>query len=163
MKKFGWSALPTDKIFDFIYELDLRLVGHADLKKELSYYGAIRCTLYEVEEALGAKTLQTFSVEVTHDKSGVAYCRASMDPMNQIYAGWYICLSGNERNKVFSNNRERLGDMVETALGFLKLADEYVHTLGWLVGDPNSMSNRIEQSLRQFIDCLLYTSDAADE
>ena len=42
--------------------------------------------------------------------------------------------------------------MVETALGFLKLVDEYIHTLGWLVGDPNSMTDRIEQSTRVFID-----------
>ncbi len=43
-KKCQWLELPTDKIFDFIYTLDQRLNGHADLKKELSYYGATRCT-----------------------------------------------------------------------------------------------------------------------
>ncbi len=151
-KKHSWSPLPTDKIFDFIYELDLRLTGAADLKKELSYYGAIRCTLQEVQRALDKGTLLDYFVEVTHNKNGTAFCRASMDPMNQVYAGWYCALAGTARSKVWSNNRERLGDMVETALGFLKLTDEYVNTLGWLIGDPNSMSNRIEQSIRMFLD-----------
>ena len=151
-KKLLWSAFSTDKIFDFIYELDLRLTGSADLKKELSYYGAIRCTRQEVQKASNEGSLLNYSVEVTHNKNGTAFCRASMDPMNQVYAGWLVAIAGTARSKVWSNNRERLGDMVETALGFLKLTDEYVNTLGWLVGDPNSMSNRIEQSLRLFID-----------
>ena len=42
--------------------------------------------------------------------------------------------------------------MVETALGLLKLIDENTRLLEHLVGDPNSMSNRIEQSIRMFIE-----------
>ena len=80
------------------------------------------------------------------------YLRATTDPTNQVYAGWYVTIAGEKRINVWSNHRERLGDMVETALGLLKLIDENVNTLGWLVGDPNSMINRIEQSVREFID-----------
>ncbi len=43
-KKNKRSDLPSDKIFEFILELDLRMTGAPALKKELSYYGAIRCT-----------------------------------------------------------------------------------------------------------------------
>ncbi len=74
-KRQSWDmlpTLPTDKIFDFIYALDQRLTGAADLKKELSYYGALRCIPQELAEALDKKTLLSYYVEVAH-KLGVAY------------------------------------------------------------------------------------------
>ncbi len=151
-KKYSWLELPTNKIFDFIYELDQRLTGHADLKKELSYYGAIRCNPQEVRTALDEESLLGYYVEVTHNKNGVAFCRVSMDPMNRVYAGWLVAIAGTARSNIWSNKREKLGYMAETALGLLKLIDENVRSLGRLVGDPNSMSNRIEQSLRIFLE-----------
>jgi hypothetical protein len=147
-KQQEWKPLPSDKIFEFVYELDLRLQGQPGLKKELSYYGAIRCTESEVQEALDNNTVTNYEVGIAHNKQGVMFCRATMDPMNQIYASWLCTIAGLRRDEIWSNNRERLGDMVETALGFCKLVDEYVDTLGNLLGDPNSMSNRIEASIR---------------
>ncbi len=43
-KRNKLSELPSDKIFEFILELDFRMTGSPALNKELSYYGAIRCT-----------------------------------------------------------------------------------------------------------------------
>jgi hypothetical protein len=42
--------------------------------------------------------------------------------------------------------------MVEAALGLCQIVDEYVESLGDILGDPNSMSNRIEQSIRFFME-----------
>ncbi len=48
---------------------------------------------------------------------GQAYSRLTMDPMNQVYAAWLVTLAGDRRSELWSNNRERLGDMTEVALG----------------------------------------------
>ena len=122
------------------------------MKKELSHYGAIRCTLEEVHTAMSDTHLNNFYAEIAQGTNGKNYCRAFMDPTSQIYASWYLTIAGAKGSEIWSNHRGRLGDMVETALGFLKLVDEYIGTLGWLVGDPNSMTNRIEQFIRHFLD-----------
>jgi hypothetical protein len=85
-------------------------------------------------------------------KDGVPYCRVTKDPMNQVYASWLCTIAGACRNLIWSNNRERIGDMVETALGVCRLVDEYVDTLGYLIGDPNSMCGRIEASIQTFLE-----------
>ncbi len=38
--------------------------------------------------------------------------------------------------------------MVETALGLCRIVDEFTETLGVLLGDPNYLSGRIEESIR---------------
>ncbi len=65
---------------------------------------------------------------------------------------WLCALAGPMRHQLGSNNRERLGDMVETALGVCRLIGEYTDVLAKYLGDPNSMSNRMENSLRMFMD-----------
>ncbi len=62
----------------------------------------------------------------------------------QVYASWVYAIAGEQRERLYSTNRGRLGDMVETALGVCKLTDEYGDVLGKYLEDPNSMSNRIE-------------------
>ncbi len=116
-KSNKWSTFPTDQIFEFIYTLDQRLQGHADMKKELSYYGAIRSTRAEVETAMVAGQLTSYYVEKTYDTKGTAFCRMSMDPMNQVYAGWLVTIAGKMTCNLGTTKREKLGDMVETALG----------------------------------------------
>ena len=117
----------------------------------MSYYGALRCGNEEVQLALDKSELLQYRVDVTF-KDGIPYCRTTKDPMNQIYASWLCTIAGSCRNLIWSNNRERIGDMVETALGVCRLVDEYVETLGYLLGDPNSMSGRIEASIQTFMD-----------
>ncbi len=77
------------------------------------------------------------------------------DPMNQVYASWLCTIAGEKRDEIWSSNRERIGDIVETGLGVCKLIDEHVDTLGPFLGDPNSMSNRIETSIIMFMDSKL--------
>ena len=81
-------------------------------------------------------TLLSHQVDITHSKNGVVRCRMTMDPMNQVYASWLCTIAGEVRVIIWSNNRERIRDMVEAALGFCRLVDEYVDTLGRLLGDP---------------------------
>ena len=76
------------------------------------------------------ESLLGYYVEVTHNKNGVAFCRVSMGPMNQVYAGWLVAIAGTARSNIWSNNREKLGDIVETALGLLKLIDEKREIVG---------------------------------
>ncbi len=104
--------------------LEERLVGQTSLRKELSYYGAIRCTHQEVMTAIDKNSLLDYEVDVTHNSLGAMYCRATMDSNNQVYASWLCTIAGDSSNRLWSNNRERLGDMVEAALGLLKLIDE---------------------------------------
>ena len=79
-----WDELPSDKVFDFIMTLDERMNGFPDLKKELSFYGAIRCTKKEVSDAVDQHKLLSYYVDVTHDKGRTAYAQMTMDPMNQV-------------------------------------------------------------------------------
>ena len=114
-KKHFWNELPTDSIFEFIYELDQRLIGAADLRKELSHYGATRCTPREVQHAIRSGTLMDYHVQITHNRNGIAFCRATMDPNNQVYAGWYCTIAVNARPQIWSNHRQRLGAPSEAA------------------------------------------------
>ena len=147
----NWQALPDNKIFDFIVELDNRFIQHPLLRKELSYYGAIRCTIAEVLEAVEKKQLLQYRVDIAH-KGHTFYCRMTMDPMNQVYANWLITIAGSRHRTLRTTNPLKLGDMVETALGLCRFIDEYGEDIGWLLGDPNSMSGRIEASLRVFME-----------
>ncbi len=79
---------------------------------------------------------------------GYPYSRLTMDPMNQTYAAWLVTIAGDRRSELYSNNRERLGDMSEVALGICWLIDEYPDGLGHLLVDPNGMWGRIEESIR---------------
>ena len=118
----NWQALPDNKIFDFIVELDNRLIQHPLLRKELSYYGAIRCTTAEVLEALDKKQLLQYRVDIAH-KGHTFYCRMTMDPMNQVYANWLITIAGSRHRTLRTTNPLKLGDMVETALGLCRFID----------------------------------------
>ena len=71
-------ALPDETIFDFIMELDKRLRGFPLLRKELSYYGAIRCNPAEVEDALSNQKLAMYRVDIT-TKKGIVWCRVNKD------------------------------------------------------------------------------------
>ena len=82
---------------------------------------------------------------------GFPYSRLTMDPMNQTYAAWLVTIAGDRRSELYSNNRERLGDMSEVALGICWLIDEYPHDLEHLLVDPNGMWGRIEESIRYSI------------
>ncbi len=75
-----------------------------------------------------------------------------MDPGNQIYAAWLCTIAGVQRDKINSNHRERIGDMVENALGICRIIDEYLRDLGFLLGDPNGMWSHMEESIRLFIE-----------
>ena len=81
-------------------------------------------------------------------QEGVAYSRLTMDPMNQVYAAWLVTIAGKQRELLWSNNRERLGDMVEAALAVCQLVDEYPDDSGHLLTDPNGMWGRLEDSIR---------------
>jgi hypothetical protein len=71
-----------------------------------------------------------------------------MDPMNHVYAGWLCTIAEKSRTEIHSNHRERVGDMVEAALGLCRLVDEYHHDLGFLLNEPRGMQVRIEMSIR---------------
>ncbi len=140
----AWGEFETNSIFEFIMELNRRLEGLPLLKKELSYYGAIRNNAQELDDAVQASQLLSYHVSMTNNRKGVPYFRMAMDPTNQVYASWLVTISGSKRGELWSNNRERLGDVVEKALGLIGLTDDFVDGLGWLIGDPNATINRIE-------------------
>ncbi len=73
-------------------------------------------------------------------------------PGNQIYAAWLCTISGVHRDKINSNHRERIGDRVENALGICRIIDEYPRDLAFILGDPNGMWSRMEESIRLFIE-----------
>ncbi len=127
-------------------ELHKRLDGTV-LKKELSYFGGLRVPQEEVLVSIADRKLMQY-YGYTAWLRGTASSRLTEDPCNQVYAAWLVALAGDNRSKLWTNNRERLGDMVEGALAICWMVDDYPTELGHILDDPNGMWGRIEQSLR---------------
>jgi hypothetical protein len=99
-RKHKWTEFETGSIFEFVSELNRRLEGFPALKKELSYYGAIRNTAQELDDAVQASQLLSYHVSMTNNRKGVPFFRMAIDPTNQQYASWLVTLSGP--NEVYS-------------------------------------------------------------
>ncbi len=69
---------------------------------------------------------------------GKAYSILTLDPCNKVYAAWLVTIAGDQAKNIWSNNRERLGDVVECALALCWMIDEYPQDLGHLLVDPKA-------------------------
>lgn len=75
--------------------------------------------------------LNWYAVEVAEQLNTTrAYYRASSDPINTVYELWLITLAKGKADSIDTRTAERLGDLVECALGYCRIAEKFSKELG---------------------------------
>ena len=114
----GWHNPDSSSIFGFIRSLNNALKGTPNFQKYLSHFGGLRLDKGRVMRAVSRAELNSYYPVMKIDlATNTMYYLVVEDPMNKTYATWLRKLAGDDLPLIGSENTEKLGDIVEAALG----------------------------------------------
>ena len=89
------------------------LEGMPELRREISYIGAVTLTKSELRVEALQKILNTVAVEALTSKKGLIF-KGTKVLRNALYADW---IETNLKNVAPWHNNEKKGDVIEASLG----------------------------------------------
>ena len=130
-----WTRIRTATLMEFVTDVYENVKG-TRLEKALAHLGGVRMTKDEIIAA-GQKGHGRTHYPTMHWSDNSLFYQSVQDLSNYAYATWLQACAREAKIGLPSNNQEKLGDMVEAALGLCHLASRYPDDFQDILAEPN--------------------------